>query len=193
MNTVIELPKMNVNVFVTDNRIFPNVVIPRLSHGDSFVEVITGTEELQGVDAIMTRSKSLALGIATADCAPVCYSDGDRVAIAHVGWRGLCLGLIEKVLSRMDAEKLEVFVGPHLHSFEIQRDFCYDAIIAKFGEQFITHENGKMIFNFKGAIASCLPIHTEFDQRNTGTDFSLPSHRRDGTSTRILTIVQFKK
>ncbi len=168
------------------------VVFPKQSHGNSIIRVLTHDDPTPECDALVTENKKVALGIRTADCAPICFADGRQVGIAHVGWRGLCLGLIEKMLAEFDLTKLEVYVGPHLHVFEIQKDACYDAIEAKFRERFFTEEEGFVTFHFKEAIASLLPTTTLFDVRSTGTDMNLPSHRRNKTSTRLITVVQSK-
>lgn len=181
---------IKVSTHVTDEVDLRNIILPKLSHGSRIVIIETGREDVMNCDALITSNKDISLGIKTADCAPICFGDGKKVGIAHVGWRGLCLGLSEKMLEHFDQSTLEVYVGPHLHTFEIQKDFCYDAIVSTFGERFITHQDEKMIFHFRDAIASCLPKDTQFDERNTGEDNTLPSHRRNKTSERILTIVQ---
>ncbi len=187
------LKNMKITFSLSNEREIEGVIIPMLSHGDRLVSVETGEEDMNACDALITSHKNFSLGIHTADCAPICFSDGTKIGIAHVGWRGLRLNLIEKMLKEFDTTQLEVYVGPRLDSFEIQKDSCYEAITQKFGETFFTHENEKIIFHFKDAIASLLPQHTLFDSRNTKLDITLPSHRRDGTSKRLLTVVQFKK
>ena len=62
---------------------------------------------------------------------------------------GLCLGLIEKMLTNFNTEDLQVYVGPFLNSFEVQRDFCYDRLKQKFGNKFFHEESNKLIFDFK--------------------------------------------
>ncbi len=190
---LITLKKMEINFSISEKREKEGVIIPILRHGDSLVWIQAGVEDISACDALITMNRNLSLGIATADCAPICFSDGEKIAIAHIGWRGLCLGLIEKVLTEINRDSIEIFVGPHLRVFEIQRDFCYEIITQKFGDKFFTYENSKIIFNFKDAIASLLPLQTIFDTRNTGYDLEIPSWRRNKTSKRLITVVQFKK
>ena len=100
----------------------------------------------------------------------------------------------------------EVFVGPMLPVFEIQKDFCYDQIYEKFGDRFFEslplspHQRGGngpsgrflenrsdaevdlkngIMFNFKACLASLLPEDRVFDPRSTLEDTSLASWRRD--------------
>ncbi len=171
-----------------------DVLVLGLIREDGLVEIVDGTESLAGMDAAVTENKNVSLGVATKDCAPICIGDGKKIAIAHVGWQGFSLGLTEKVLSYFEKEDAVVYVGPFLHSFEIQRDFCYDALVQKPGtEQYIREENGKLIFHFQEALADLLPPQTVFDERNTFTDPILPSHRRDKNAENFLTTVRFSK
>ncbi len=187
------MEKMEIDFFISEDRHREGVVIPTLCHGDTIVEIKTGREDVSACDALISSNKNLLLGITTADCASICFGNETKIGIAHVGWRGLCLNLIEKVLTEFNTAHLEIFVGPHLRIFEIQKDACYETIKAKFGERFFTHTDGKIYFHFKDAITSLLPSTTSFDDRNTGHDFTLPSWRRDKTRARLITVVQFKK
>lgn len=183
---------MHITLSISSEKLKEGVIMPKLVHGDSLVWVETGSEDINACDAVGTTNKGFSLGVSTADCAPICFGDGNKIAIAHVGWRGLCLGLTEKVLNEFDQSTVEIFVGPRLDTFEIQKDFCYDALVQKFGEQYFTFEEENILFHFKDVIASCLPPQARFDERSTGTDLSLPSHRRGGMRERLITVVQFK-
>lgn len=176
---------------VLPNRAVPEgvVVIPKLPHKSNIVVVETGQEDLSSCDALITGNRSLSLGIKTADCAPICFGDAERIGIAHVGWPGLHLGLIEKMLAHFNADTLSVHVAPFLHIFEIKKDFCYDKLSQKF-MKYIEQQSDKLLFHFKDAVGSLLP-QAIFDPRSTGTDFSLPSYRRNKTEERLTTIVSF--
>jgi len=166
------------------------VVIPLLPHGANIVSIETGQEDLSDCDALITQNVSMTLGIKTADCAPICFADGTHIGTAHVGWRGLCLGLIEKTAGRFSAESLVVYVAPFLNDFEIKKDDCYEQIRQKFGERFFDERNDKIVFHFKDAIASLLPSQTVFDVRTT-ENLSFPSYRRDKTTERYYTTASF--
>ncbi|OGG40596.1 hypothetical protein A2118_01960 [Candidatus Kaiserbacteria bacterium GWA2_50_9] len=182
---------MNVEVFLPSEQIREGIVIPKLTHGSDIVTIVSGEEDIANCDALITRNRALSLGVRTADCSPICFSDGRMIGIAHIGWRGLCLGLIEKMLTHFDTATLDVYVGPFLHTFEIQKDFCYEQITQKFGGRFIEQKDEELIFNFKDAISSLLPLQTQYDTRDTATDLSLPSYRRDKTKERLTTVVSF--
>ncbi|HVB19779.1 MAG TPA: polyphenol oxidase family protein [Candidatus Paceibacterota bacterium] len=182
---------MCIALFLPSEQVKKGVSIPKLAHGSNVVTILTGNEDVDGCDALVTAARGVSLGIRTADCAPVCFSDGKSIGIAHVGWRGLCLGLIEKMLAHFDVVTLSVYVAPFLHSFEIQKDFCYDQITQKFGKQYTEQQSGKLVFNFAEAIGSVLPPQTVYDSRDTAADLSFPSHRRDKTKDRFVTTVSF--
>ena len=177
----------------TDFKNRPNdLILPKQIHGNEIVEIITGNEKLDNCDALITKDKKFSLGIRTADCATICFTDGEKIGIAHIGWRGLCLSLIEKMLNKFNPDNLHIFTGPFLHSFEIKKDFCFDKIQEKFGDKYFIQEEDKITFLFKDAIISLLPKNVQMDARNTFEDLSLPSFRRDKTSKRLVTVISFK-
>lgn len=184
---------MHIELFLPSEQVQADaIIIPELPHGSNIVMLASGNEEVGECDALMTENRNLLLGIRTADCAPVCLSDGKMTGIAHVGWRGLCSGLVEKMLGQFDRATLDVYVAPFLHSFEIQRDFCFERITEKFYGQFLEEKYGRIFFHFGDALRSLLPPHTVYDARDTGTDTSFPSHRRNGTRERFVTTVSFR-
>ncbi len=172
-----------------------DIFVLELERADKLVVIASGEESLENVDAAVTARKDATLAIRTRDCAPICFGDGKRIGIAHVGWQGFSMGLVEKALQYFNPETLVVYVGPFMHSFEIQRDFCYDALIKKDGAAafIIENEGGKLVFEFKKALAELLPENTAFDTRNTFADPELPSYRRDKESKGFLTAVSFAK
>lgn len=182
----------NIKIYPDSSDCREKVFIPNQSHSSNFTEIITGGEDLNNYDGLITLSREFKLGIKTADCIPICLGDGKKIGIIHIGWRGLCSDLYEKVFRQFDVNRLEIYVGPFLHSFSIKKDYCYDAIIKKFGEKFIMNSKGGIFFDFEGAIKSIVPKNTVFDERNMKEDTTLPSNRRNGTKDRILTVVSFK-
>jgi hypothetical protein len=183
----------NISIYIKPQDVPQGVILSGQIHGDKIVEIITGEEDVHNCDALITRDRKFSLGMRTADCAPVCFDDGEKIGIAHIGWRGLCLGLIEKMSKEFNQENLHIFVGPFMHSFEIKKDFCFDRIREKFGDKYFFENEGKITFLFKGAIMSLLPQGVGFDPRNTFEDMLLPSFRRDKTSERLVTVISFKK
>lgn len=88
-----------------------------------------GHEALPAGDALVTDSPDIALGVATADCAPVLLAseDGRIVGAAHAGWRGAVGGVLEQTVEQMrllGARGLRAVVGPCIGpaSYEVGED-----------------------------------------------------------------------
>lgn len=84
-------------------------------------------------DAIASDRPGLALGILTADCAPVLLADEDASVIgaAHAGWKGAFGGVIEAIVAAMaglGAERARIVaaIGPCIarKSYEVDDVFC---------------------------------------------------------------------
>jgi polyphenol oxidase len=54
-------------------------------------------------DGMVTAKRGLALGILTADCAPVLFADPEAgvIGAAHAGWRGAFTGVLEETVAAM--------------------------------------------------------------------------------------------
>lgn len=90
-----------------------------------------GAERPQ-VDGLVTRKPGLALGILTADCAPVLFADAEAgvIGAAHAGWRGAKGGVLEATLAAMEVlgarrAAIAAAVGPCIRceSYEVTADF----------------------------------------------------------------------
>ena len=70
-------------------------------------------------DAMVTATRRLALGVLTADCAPVLFADPHAgvVGAAHAGWRGAVAGILEAAIAAMEGlgaerARIRAAVGP---------------------------------------------------------------------------------
>ena len=170
-----------------------DILMPEQVHGNKIVEIVDRNEDLSGVDGIYARftendDERLLLGIKTADCAPIVFWDDDKYGVVHVGWRGLVNGMVENMLELIDVNDAEIWVGPLLPVFEIQKDDCYEMIEQKFGSIFFEKKDERIYFQFQEALASLLPT-AEFDGRSTFEDKTFASWRRDQDDRRNVTIV----
>ncbi|WP_200410346.1 peptidoglycan editing factor PgeF [Komagataeibacter oboediens] len=112
-------------------------------HGDRTITVTGPWAIGQGPegDGMVTDCPGLALGVITADCAPVLFSNaqGTVVGAAHAGWRGACGGIVESVVAAMGAlgctaDDIRAEVGPCIarDSYEVGPDMR-DAALAHDG------------------------------------------------------------
>ncbi|WP_036303533.1 peptidoglycan editing factor PgeF [Methylotenera sp. L2L1] len=96
-------------------------------HGVDVIDATTSTC-LQNADASFTTKPNVVCVTMTADCLPVllCDKKGTIVAAVHAGWRGLCDGVIEAAVNKMQVSPSDVLVwlGPAIgpDAFEVGGD-----------------------------------------------------------------------
>jgi polyphenol oxidase len=83
-------------------------------------------------DAMVTRTSEIALGILTADCAPVLFADAEAriIGAAHAGWRGALSGVLEATVAAMEKlgatpQRVHAAIGPCIgrDSYEVGPEF----------------------------------------------------------------------
>lgn len=88
--------------------------------------------DLPKVDAMVTKTPNIALGILTADCAPVLFSDpiARVVGAAHAGWKGALSGVTDNTIAAMEAlgatrENITASIGPCISqaAYEVGPEF----------------------------------------------------------------------
>lgn len=98
------------------------------------------------VDAMVTRTPGLALGVTAADCGPVLFVDPSArvIGAAHAGWKGAFTGVLESTIAAMEtlgAERTRIIaaIGPLIRqaSYEVGQEFVArftdtDATLARF-------------------------------------------------------------
>ena len=84
------------------------------------------------VDGMVTRTPGVALGVLTADCAPVLFADAEAgvVGAAHAGWKGALAGVLEATVAAMgrlgaETRRIAAAVGPCIGqaSYEVGAEF----------------------------------------------------------------------
>lgn len=101
-------------------------------------EVLTVTEasDLSArpeADALVTGRAGVALGVLTADCAPVLLADPHArvIGAAHAGWRGAVSGVLANTVAAMEAlgarrDAITAAIGPTISAanYEVGTDFA---------------------------------------------------------------------
>lgn len=96
-------------------------------HGVEVIDAATSSC-LQNADASFTNKSNVVCVTMTADCLPLllCDTKGTVVAAVHAGWRGLCDGVIEAAIAKMQVPPSEILVwlGPAIgpDAFEVGAD-----------------------------------------------------------------------
>ncbi len=70
---------------------------------------------VSGADGLTTASPGVALAVTSADCLPIVLASPAerRVAVVHVGWRGLAAGIVGKAVGLFAAAReVRVAIGP---------------------------------------------------------------------------------
>jgi YfiH family protein len=82
-------------------------------------------------DAIVTRTRGIAIGVTTADCGPVLLADAKAgvIAAVHAGWRGALNGVLEAAVETMencgaDRARITAALGPMIRqaNYEVGPD-----------------------------------------------------------------------
>ncbi|MCX5616371.1 peptidoglycan editing factor PgeF [Bombella sp. TMW 2.2559] len=162
-----------------------------LRHGQEVWSHTDGHEVLPAGDALVTDCPEVALGVATADCAPVLLSsdDGRIVGAAHAGWRGAVGGVLEQTVEQMrllGAEGLRAVVGPCIGpaSYEVGGDMRR-AVLERHpeGDRFFVPaaRDGHCQFDLPAFCLSRLErlgVKAEWTGHDTLADEQFFSHRR---------------
>jgi YfiH family protein len=84
------------------------------------------------VDGLVSRSREVALGVLTADCAPVLLADpcAGVIGAAHAGWRGARSGILAQTVTAMrglgaQVQHINAAIGPCIRhdSYEVGPEF----------------------------------------------------------------------
>jgi YfiH family protein len=153
-------------------------------------------------DAIVTDRPGVAIGIKTADCAPVLLFDRRNRAIAavHAGWRGTALGIAAKAVGVMKQryasrpKDLSAVIGPSIGPCCYEVDGPVFEALAGLGDKGRVLRPGKR----EGRWMFDLPLANRFQLEEEGMDPKrisasglctccrpdlFFSHRRDGAKT----------
>ncbi len=119
-------------------------------------------------DALVTTTRGLALGIATADCGPVLFADPKAgvIGAAHSGWKGSLSGILQNTVAAMEAlgatrpnivavlgptiSQQAYEVGPEFHQRFLAEDPDYGRFFALSGKE------GHFLFDLPAFIMSRL-------------------------------------
>ncbi|MCK3656295.1 laccase [Pasteurellaceae bacterium Macca] len=159
--------------------------------------------EDRNADAVYTNQANQACLVMTADCLPVIFAslDGQEIAAAHAGWRGLCDGILEATVAEFDCDptQISVWLGPAIgpQAFQVGED-----VIAQFvaidpnAQQAFTPDpttEGKFFGNLYQLATQRLNAlgiqHISGGDYCTYSDPQFFSYRRDKMTGRMATVI----
>lgn len=146
-------------------------------------------------DASVTDQAGQPLAVLTADCLPVlfCTADGQGVAAAHAGWRGLQAGVLEATVNalKVPPEQVIAWLGPCIGkaSYEVGGEVrdAFMALDAGADEGFEPTRPGHWLCDLAGLARRRLQaagvIKVYGGGFDTRTDDRFYSYRRDGAQS----------
>ena len=128
-------------------------------HSPKAVVVDGGWAPGPEADGMATATPGIALGILTADCAPILFADAEAKVIgaAHAGWKGALTGVIEATLGAMETlgarrTRIAAAIGP-----------CIGQTNYEVGPEFRERFVGEAADNAKYFVPSDRAAHHRFD------------------------------
>ena len=108
-----------------------NIILLNQVHSNKVINVRDIFKIRRIGDGLITNRKKLALGILTADCAPILIFDPKKKIIAalHAGWKGAFKDIIGKTINKLNqkgskSKDLIAVVGPciSIKNYEVKKD-----------------------------------------------------------------------
>lgn len=118
-------------------------------------------------DAIVSSASGIALGVLTADCAPVLFADpkASVIASAHAGWKGALAGILTNTVTKMtqlgaQINNIYAVIGPTLsqEAYEVGPEFR-DRFLTSSPQNACFFKQGtgdRFLFDLPGFIRLCL-------------------------------------
>lgn len=178
------------------------LVLVHQQHSNKVIEVKQKDLKIKKVkikiaDGIFTKLDNIAIGILTADCAPVLLMDKSNkyICCIHAGWKGAFKNILKNAIvkfkkCKIKSKDIKVCIGPCIgkKSYEVKEDF-YKKFMHK-NNKYTKHflfKNNKIFFNLRNFIIDKL-IESKINKNNISNinldTFSNPqlfySYRRSG-------------
>ena len=128
-----------------------------------YFEKESDVKNKMNADAIVCKIKNLAIGILTADCAPILFYDTQKkiIGCAHSGWKGALNGIIQNTVKKFNElgsnnNNLVAVIGPCIkkENYQVGQEFYNNFIIHDKKNKifFKKTNNQKFTFDLRGFI-----------------------------------------
>lgn len=170
-------------------------------HGSAVTTGDNGTNT--GADACITDKINVVCGVMTADCIPLlmCNDTGTKIAAIHVGWRGLCRGIVTNTVGQFDEHDVELmaWIGPHVcaQHYPVRDDMRTECIrsLGKTAESAFTdagdggwHADIEKLARIELERLGVVKIYT-YKGCTYAEDETFYSYRRDHTTGRMASLI----
>ena len=143
-----------------------NLVLLNQVHSNKSHSVLKVPKNKLIGDSLITNKKKIALGILTADCAPIFLFDKKKniIAAIHAGWKGAFKQIVKLTVKKMlkkgsSIDNLIAIIGPCIskNNYEVKRDFLKKFIKKdRNNNQFFTLKKNRIYFSLNGYIKNQL-------------------------------------
>ena len=160
-----------------------HLLVPYLTHSPDclIVDKPFGADRPR-CDALVTKTRGLALGVTGADCGILLFSDPGAgvIGAAHAGWKGAFTGVLESTLQTMEEAgasrpAIRVVLGPTIarKSYEVGTEFR-DRFLAQNARNILffdaSMKKGHFMFDLPAYIGAKLAAEGVGEFRNLGLD-----------------------
>lgn len=170
-----------------------NLILPKQVHSS---HIATVSDKIAGrlkffpdCDALMTRSKNIAIGVLSADCVPLLFyvPSSQTIAAAHAGWRGLQKELPKKMIQQLvrfagaDPAEILIAIGPCIRPccYEVKQD------IAEHFSGNCSSRNGKIYLDLAAQTTSQLTAMGVGEDQIADTDICTSCRNEEFFSYRL--------
>ena len=166
-NDKISNVKKNLKIVSRKFKVSPkNLILLKQTHSNKCHFISKRPSKKLVGDGLITSKKNLALGILTADCAPILIYDKKlpMIAAIHVGWKGAFKNILKKCIKFMikkGSKNRNIFavIGPSIfrENYEVKKDFMKKFLnLNSRNRKFFYFKNTKIFFDLKDFIKSQL-------------------------------------
>ena len=139
-----------------------NLILLDQIHSNHIHKIIKIPKKKLKGDSLITNKKGIALGILTADCAPVFIYDpvNNLISALHAGWKGAYKKIVSTTLRKFKSngsnfKNLIAVIGPCIgkENYEVRNDFLDKFInLDKSNKKFFKMKRDKIYFSLKDYI-----------------------------------------
>jgi hypothetical protein len=137
--------------------------IPNQKHTVRVVQIPQDIESInEPADALVCKNINNAIGILTADCAPILFYDpvSRVIGAAHAGWRGAISGILENTVGEMCAlgahiSRIQATIGPMIQ----QKSYQVSPIFLETIQEKTSWDISPMIRSFQDQLFFDLPLY----------------------------------
>ncbi len=162
------------------------------------------------VDAMVSNTAGVALGILTADCQPVLFADHDAgvVGAAHAGWRGSLDGVLEATVDAMvdlgaKKDTIVAVIGPSIsqRNYEVGPEFLEEFLDhdPQFARFFANGQEDRFHFDLPGfglhklrmaGVAAEWTRHCTYQDPDRFYSYRRSTHAREADYGRLISVIR---